>query len=96
MEVGVLAIVERALGSGSHLGLLLLLLSVILGIAASLDLNCLIYKRGRLSQVVNIQSPVCSERLWFGWDCWIRLSAGCAAPVLLEGCLQIGGRAARQ
>lgn len=42
MEVDVLAIVERALGSESHLGFLLLLWSVILGKATSLDLNCVL------------------------------------------------------
>lgn len=42
MQVDVLAIVERTLGSASHLGFLLLLLSVILGKATSLDLKPLV------------------------------------------------------
>lgn len=42
VEVDVLAIVERTLGSESHLGFLLLLRSVILGKATSLDLNCVL------------------------------------------------------
>lgn len=82
MKVGVLAIVERTLGSGSHLEFLLLLLSVILGIATALNLDCLFCKRGRLSQVVTIQSPLL-------WKAVVRMglsqvSAQCAAPVVLS------------
>lgn len=57
---------RRTLGSGSHLEFLLLLLSVVSGIATALNLDCVFYKRGRLRQVVNIR-VLCFERLWFGW-----------------------------
>lgn len=60
MGVGVLAVVERTLGSGSHLGFLLLLLSVILGRAASLDLKPLVKQEDR-ARLYYSESSVLAE-----------------------------------